>query len=105
MLRLPTERGEQHAARAPSCLVIDWLSEGTLLTRPRDAVEWIGLDASGCAFLDACAAGDTLTGAARAALAAQADADLDRLMSALLEAGAFSRMGFTVASPSSRSRP
>ena len=73
---------------------LDWRPEGALLTRPRDAVEWIALDAAGCAFLDACAAGGTLAAAAQAALAVQGDADLARLMSTLLAAGAFSRMTF-----------
>ena len=73
---------------------LDWRPEGALLVRPRDTVEWIALDAAGCAFLDACAAGGTLAGAARAALEAQGNADLARLMSNLLEAGAFSGMNF-----------
>lgn len=73
---------------------IDWQSEGALLTRPHDAVEWIALDAAGCAFLDACAAGSTLATAAQAALAARPAADLAQLMASLLEAGAFSRMHF-----------
>lgn len=71
---------------------LDWRPEGALLTRPRDAVEWSALDAAGCAFLDACAAGDTLAGAAQAALGVQGNTDLARLMSTLLAAGAFSGM-------------
>ncbi len=71
---------------------LDWRPEGALIVRPRDAVEWIALDAAGCAFLDACAAGGTLAVAARAALEVQGNADLARLMSNLLEAGAFSGM-------------
>ena len=69
---------------------LEWRSEGALLVRPRDAVAWIALDAAGCAFLDACARGGTLAHAAQAALAIEAGADLARLMSALLAAGAFS---------------
>ena len=71
---------------------LDWQPEGALLTRPRDAVEWIPLDAGGCAFLDTCAAGANLAAAAQKALEAQGNTDLARLMSALLTAGAFSRM-------------
>lgn len=71
---------------------LDWQPEGALLVRPRDAVEWSALDAADCAFLDACAAGGTLAGAAQAALEVQGNADLARLMSTLLEAGAFSGM-------------
>lgn len=71
---------------------LDWRAEGALLARPRDAVEWTAIDAAGCAFLDACAAGGTLAAAAQSALAVQGGADLARLMSTLLGAGAFSRM-------------
>jgi len=71
---------------------LDWQPEGALVVRPRDAVEWIALDAAGCAFLDACATGGTLAEAAQAALTMQGNADLARLMSTLLEAGAFSGM-------------
>ena len=74
---------------------IDWKAEGALLVRPRDAVEWIALDAAGCAFLDACAADGTLAAATEAALEVQGNADLARLMSTLLTAGAFSRMSVT----------
>ena len=31
---------------------IEWRAEGALITRPRDAVQWIGLDESEYAFLD-----------------------------------------------------
>ena len=74
---------------------IDWKAEGALLVRPHDVVEWIALDAAGCAFLDACAAGGTLAEATEAALAAQGDADLAQLMSTLLKAGAFGRISST----------
>ena len=69
--------------------------EGALLTRPRGTVEWVALDAAGCAFLDRCANGGTLAEAARDALAAQHGADLQQLMAALLHAGAFNRMSVT----------
>ena len=72
---------------------LDWQPEGVLLVRPHDAVAWMALDAAGCAFLDACAAGGTLAEAAQAALRVQVDSDLARLMSTLLEAGAFRGMG------------
>lgn len=74
---------------------IVWKAEGALLVRPQDAVEWIALDAAGCAFLDACAADGTLAAATEAALEVQGNADLARLMSTLLTAGAFSRMSVT----------
>jgi hypothetical protein len=71
---------------------IDWRPEGALLVRPRDTVAWIALDAAGCAFLDACAVGGTLAGAAQEALQAKDDADISRLMATLLGVGAFGRM-------------
>ncbi len=73
----------------------EWKGEGVLLTRMHSAVEWIALDAAGCAFLDRCANGGTLAEAARDALAAQHGADLQQLMAALLHAGAFNRMSVT----------
>ena len=71
---------------------LDWRPEGALLVRPHDAVAWIALDAAGCAFLDACAAGGTIVEAAEAALRLQVDCDPARLMSTLLEAGALRGM-------------
>lgn len=71
---------------------IDWKPEGALLTRPRDAVSWRALDHAGCAFLDACAAGDTLADATHAALDVDGHADLVHLMADLLEVGAFGQL-------------
>ena len=71
---------------------IEWCAEGALLTRPRDAVTWRALDQAGCVFLDACAAGNTVAEATQAALGADHKADLSRLITALLDAGAFSRI-------------
>lgn len=68
---------------------IAWRGEGALVVRPRDTVAWIPLDAAGCAFLDACAAGGVLADAAAAALAADPGADLTGLMARLFEVGAF----------------
>lgn len=72
-----------------------WKAEGALITRAHSAVEWVALDVAGCAFLDTCASGGTLSEAASSALTAQADTDLQRLMVTLLEAGAFNRMRIT----------
>ncbi len=66
--------------------------EGALLVRPHDIVQWNEIDAGGCAFLDACAAGRSVAAAANAALNVKSDCDLARLMSTLLSAGAFSGM-------------
>jgi hypothetical protein len=71
---------------------IDWRGEGALLTRPQGVVQWTQLDAAGCAFLDACAAGRPLAQAAAAAVEVHEHVDLARLTKTLLEAGAFGRM-------------
>jgi hypothetical protein len=55
-------------------------------------VRWRRIGVAHCAFLDACAAGHSLAGAAAAALAADGDVDLARLMADLLDAGAFARL-------------
>ncbi len=73
----------------------EWKAEGALLTRTHGVVEWIALDAAGCAFLDQCASGGTLSQAAAAARNAQSDVDLQQLMATLLRAGAFNRMSIT----------
>lgn len=72
-----------------------WQSEGALITRAHGVVEWVALNPASYAFLDACASGGTLAEAAKAALTAQADADLQRMMATLLEAGTFNRMSNT----------
>lgn len=71
---------------------IEWHGEGALLVRPHGAVAWTTLDAAGCAFLDACQAGRPLADAAAAALGANPDTDLAKLLSTLLDVGAFSRI-------------
>lgn len=68
---------------------LDWRPEGALLVRPHDVVEWIALDAAGCAFLNACSAGDSLGEAAHVVLQQHGDVDLAQLLAKLLEAGAF----------------
>jgi hypothetical protein len=71
---------------------IDWRPEGALITRPEDAVRWTGVGASDCRFLDACAHGRPVAQALDAALEAEPDANLVRLVSGLLEAGAFAQL-------------
>jgi hypothetical protein len=77
-------RGEENGSDR-----LDWRGEGLLVARPRAAVESRRIDAAACAFLDACARGETVARAAAAALAADSGADLAALMKTLLEAGAF----------------
>ena len=64
---------------------VEWRGEGALLTRPDDAVQWIGLDKAGCAFMDACAAGVPLAQAAEAVPVE----GIAGLLASLLAAGAF----------------
>jgi len=71
---------------------LDWQAEGALITRPGGGVQWMALDAAGCAFLDACADNRPLAEAAVAALAVSAQTDLAQLMASLLPAGAFAGM-------------
>lgn len=68
---------------------IEWQGEGALLVRPHGTVQWMALDAAGCAFLDACRSGLPLAQAAAAALEVQRDADIASLLARLLEAGAY----------------
>jgi hypothetical protein len=74
---------------------IEWRGESALITRPGGAVEAHCIAVGACAFLDACAAGGMLAEAALAALAVDASIDLARLMTTLLDAGAFSRLELT----------
>ena len=76
-----------------------WQGEGVLLTRSDGAVRWRSLSRGGCAFLDACARGETLESAAQAALASDLSTDLALLLRQLLQAGAFTP------SPSTRTLP
>lgn len=73
--------------------------DGTLLTRLDGGVGWQALDAGGCAFLSACAEGETLAESAARALACGTE-DLPALLAGLVRAGAF-----TCISTSSRSTP
>jgi hypothetical protein len=77
----------RNRAESPATSDIAWQGEGALIVRPEDAVRWIGLDASGCAFLDACARGEPLAQAG----AAVAPGELAGLLARLFEAGAFAR--------------
>jgi len=74
---------------------IAWHAEGALITRPEGNVQWMELDAAGCAFMDACAAGCTLAEAAGSALTISPETDLKQLMADLLQAGAFAGMSST----------
>ncbi len=71
---------------------LDWHGEGALLTRPNDEVRWLPLTAGGAAFLDRCAAGDSIERAALAALGVEPDIEFARLIQQLLAAGAFSAL-------------
>ena len=71
---------------------LPWRSEGALLTRPADVVEWTEIDHAACRFLDACAAGRSVALAIDAALDADADANPARMIATLLHAGAVTRL-------------
>lgn len=67
----------------------DWKGEGLLIARPADTVVDARLTLGGCAFLDSCSAGETLSDAAAAAMAAEVDVALPALLAALIDLGAF----------------
>jgi len=71
---------------------IEWRAEGTLLTRPVAEVRWMPIDAAAYRFLEACGRGQTFAQAMDAALEADAGANLVRLVTGLLDAGAFARL-------------
>jgi hypothetical protein len=66
-----------------------WQGEGALLTRPADTVHWCAVPKAGCAFLNACAAGQPLTDAAEQALVIDPALDVAALFGTLLRVGAF----------------
>lgn len=74
---------------------IAWHGEGTLVTRPVGAVQWMAIEESACRFLDACREGLTVLQAMEAALEADPQVDLGALVSRLIEAGAFSQLSTT----------
>jgi hypothetical protein len=71
---------------------IDWRGEGVLLTRPELEVLDRPLSRGGAAFLDACARGECIDDAVRAAFEADEGADLAELIRQLLLAGAFTAL-------------
>lgn len=71
---------------------LEWRGEGVLVVRPHGEVRSMALEQAGCAFLDACAAGNTLAAAAAAALAADPGADLSALLERTLNAGAYGQL-------------
>jgi len=68
---------------------IDWHGEGVLLTRPHGLVTAAPLTRDGVAFLDACAAGQSIEHAVSATREKNANADLAALINQCLRAGAF----------------
>ncbi|MBS0340941.1 MAG: putative DNA-binding domain-containing protein [Proteobacteria bacterium] len=67
---------------------VRWRPEGALLTRPHSSVLWQPASRADCAFLDACAAGLTLSQAVEQAQLAAPQADLMATLGRLLSAGA-----------------
>ena len=82
-----------HAAREagidPDLGELPWQPEGLLLVCNASAVRGWSVERPAIAFMDACAGGATLAGAAAAALDLEPDTDLAPLMRLLLQAGAF----------------
>lgn len=78
---------------------LDWVPEAALLTRPHGAVIATRIDGALCALLDACAAEDSLAGAAQAALDQDPQTDLAEGLTRLLNAGAFCALSVRDLSP------
>jgi hypothetical protein len=72
-----------------------WRGEGVLLVGHASGVSWQALEVGGCAFLDACAAGNDLDRASALALAAQPQLDFHDLLGRLLGARVFSPLNPT----------
>lgn len=68
---------------------LSWIGEGALLSRSTGFITWHALSIGECAFLDACAAGQTLEQAAEQAEHAQPDLDLTNMLSRLIAADVF----------------
>jgi hypothetical protein len=85
-------RSNRDEGNTESLSTLDWRGEGALLVRPYSTVEAIELSAGGCAFLDACAAGATLSDAGLAALEVEADIDLSKVLAQLLLTGTFTQV-------------
>ncbi|MDH0744927.1 DNA-binding domain-containing protein [Pseudomonas sp. GD03842] len=68
---------------------LPWQGEGALLVRSAGVVGWHPLDAGGCAFLDACAAGQSLAHAARCGSDIQPSLDVLDLLTQLARADVF----------------
>lgn len=71
---------------------LEWRGEGALLGRSGGQVTWQALGPGGCAFLDACAQGQSLDQASGLALAAEPALDFIDLLGRLLAAGAFTSL-------------
>lgn len=69
-----------------------WVGEGALITRPNDQVLWAPLSIGGCAWLDACGAGQSITQATHAAVTQEPTIDLGATLGLLLRQGAFTAL-------------
>lgn len=71
-------------------LDLRWEDEGIVVSRPFAEVIWTPLEPGGIAFLNTCAAGGSAEAAVSAAVQAQPEADLAKLIAKLLDAGCLS---------------
>jgi hypothetical protein len=79
-----------NAGELPAAAIADWSPEDALVVRPHLVVEVLRLPPGGAVFLDALAAGETLSAAAEAAMAADPAFDLSANLAGALSAGAIS---------------
>ncbi|MDH1576310.1 HvfC/BufC N-terminal domain-containing protein [Pseudomonas sp. GD03746] len=71
-----------------------WVAEGALLSADQHGVNHQPLEAGGCMFLDACAAGHSLESASQLALQRQPDLDFTSLLGRLMQARVFLPLSF-----------
>jgi hypothetical protein len=82
---------EAHQHELPGTIEPQWIAEGALVTRPRDAVATHPIDAPTHRFLAGLRVGETVVRAARAVASLYPDADICGLFSTLTQQGAFAK--------------
>ena len=83
----------RHREQLPLGEALAWHGEAVLLTRPRDAVEWVEVEPAAVAFVDACTAGCSVAEALER-IEAEPGADaFATWLPTLVRAGAFAKEG------------
>jgi len=83
----------RHRECLPLGDALTWQGEAVLLTRPRDAVEWIEVEPAAVGFVDACAAGCSVAEALERIEAERGADAFATWLPMLVKAGAFAKKG------------